>query len=311
MASLDEKLIEQLIRENKELKQKLKKEVELYEKANMEMVKLNVETERFSQKLFAAKESMDVFFSETIQLLEKIIEIRSPGYILHANRVRLGGEFLAKKLKLHEDRIKNISIAARIHEIGKIGIRRSILNKPKDMINSDDIAIISKHPMIARSLFEDLSMYEEIAEIIIHMRDNYDGSGSSPLEGEKIPLGSRILAIAETFDSYFMDRKNETITDIYNKLQRKANKAFDPLLVEYYEAFCYQQYENQQSDNFLYLDLQQIVPGLKLARNLRSLSNILLVPKDTELTEELIAKIKKYAQKELVDTIVVYKNLKD
>jgi HD-GYP domain-containing protein (c-di-GMP phosphodiesterase class II) len=223
-------------------------------------------------------------------------------------RVLKGCMFLADVYKWSDEKKQNLRIAVRIHEIGKIGVRRSVLKKRPHELTEEEITLIHSHPVIADSLFAELDQFSEIAYIIKHLRENYDGSGSpDQLAGEEIPKESRMLMIAEAFDSMFRKKtKNETIQDLYQRLKKGAHTSFDPHMIENYEEFVTSYYASQKTEDILYLDLGQLEPGMVLAGEIRTLQNSLLLPKGTELTDALIKKLKNYGQRKIMDTIIVY-----
>jgi putative nucleotidyltransferase with HDIG domain len=113
---------------------------------------------------------------------------------------------IARKLGLHEDQIEQIRSAAIIHDIGKIGVPDEILRKPGPL-SADEWEVMKRHPDIGADLIKDLEMYTDIAEIVRHEHERWDGSGyPKGLKGEEIPLGARIVAAADIYNALTTDR---------------------------------------------------------------------------------------------------------
>ncbi|GAB4175475.1 MAG: hypothetical protein Kow00108_10650 [Calditrichia bacterium] len=308
-ADYDEKMIEELIKENKFLKAKLKREHQLAEQANMELVQMNIEAETKSQELKRANEKLKKHFMETISIISRIIELKSPGYEKHARRVAKGCLFLGKKLNLDEDQLHCLEVSALIHEIGKVGIPEHLMKKKSEELTKEEILLIHSHPVLGESVFEGLSEFENIGKTIRHMRENFDGSGRPDrLVGDDIPLGSRILAIVETFDTYYMRRGREyPVEKIYNALIQKSDTCFDPRLVELFEDFVLTHYAGKSLDDRKIIPLDQLEEGMVVSKNVRTLNNILLVPKGATLSAEIIEKIRRYATHEPLTHVEVFK----
>jgi response regulator RpfG family c-di-GMP phosphodiesterase len=305
----DEKFIEQLIRENKFLKAKLKREHELAEQANMELVRMNIESETQAQELKQLNLKLQKGFLETIRIIENIIELKNPGYKKHAKRVAEGCVFLGKKLDLSKEELLTLEVTGRIHEIGKLGIPEHVTRKKPTELTKEEIVLIHSHPVMGESVFEGLKEFEHVAKNIRHMRENVDGSGlPDHLVGEEIPLGARILAIAETFDTLYQ-RKGQHVPaeKLYEALLKKADVCFDARLVELYEDFVLTKYSGKTLEDRKSVLLEDLQEGMKISKSIRTLSNIMLVPKGTVLTTEIINKIKKYAEHEAITHIEVYK----
>lgn len=302
-------LIEQLKKEIEVLKYRLKREKELAEQANMELVQMTIEAERKARELEELNRKIKKHFLETIQIIENIIELKNPGYKNHAKRVSDGCRFLGEKLQLSDDEIQNLCISGRIHEIGKLGIPESVLKKAPSELTEADINILHAYPVLGESIFANLEEFHEVAKNIRHMRENVDGSGyPDRLAGDEIPLGSRILAICEAFDTLYYRRGGAVPPEkIYEIIVKKGNSAFDARLVDLYEDFVITYYAGKKLDHIETVTVEQLQEGMILAKNLRTLSNVMIAPKDTRLTTEIIQKIRKFATHEPIPHIDVYK----
>ncbi|MGD8454148.1 MAG: diguanylate cyclase [Phycisphaerae bacterium] len=121
--------------------------------------------------------------------------------------------------------------AAMLHNLGKIGVPDRILQKP-DALTAEEATVLRQVPLIAAKILEPLRIFETEILIIRHLRERYDGTGyPHGLNGTTIPLGSRILALAEAFDAMTSDRiyrRRRSIDDAVTEIKAQTGKQFDP-----------------------------------------------------------------------------------
>jgi HD-GYP domain-containing protein (c-di-GMP phosphodiesterase class II) len=99
-----------------------------------------------------------------------------------------------------------LEYAGLLHDIGKIGINDNILSKPS-ALTPDEFKIIRNHSLIGSNILKDIPFLEDVRDLVLHHHERYDGRGyPDGLVGEQIPLGARLLALADTFDSMTTDR---------------------------------------------------------------------------------------------------------
>ena len=124
----------------------------------------------------------------------------------HSHRVSMLCESMAKALALPEDRIKELKTAGLLHDIGKIAIEENILNKPGKLTN-EEWEEIKRHPEIGYRILSTVNDMSEMAEYVLYHHERYNGMGyPKGLKGEEIPLQSRIIAIADTYDAMVSER---------------------------------------------------------------------------------------------------------
>jgi putative nucleotidyltransferase with HDIG domain len=174
-------------------------------------------------------------FFQTIDSFLKVIEAKDPYTHGHSERVRKYSEMMAKELKIDPNAVKIISQAALLHDIGKIGVDLSDLNHPGSLdVNQRNR--FKLHPTIAVNILEPISLLGPVIPIIKHHHENYDGTGyPDGISAENIPMGARIIAIADSFDAMTSDRayRKALSTEMAaNELIVYAGKQFDPKLVD-------------------------------------------------------------------------------
>ena len=123
----------------------------------------------------------------------------------HSNRVAKYSVRIAQELKLNREQLENLTVAAFLHDIGKIHVPTEVLNKP-GRLTDEEFTLIKKHPADGAEMVKD-SYYSELAPIIIQHHERLDGSGyPNNLKDEEILLESKIIAVSDTFDAMTEDR---------------------------------------------------------------------------------------------------------
>ena len=186
-------------------------------------------------------------YKETITALVDIIEASDPYTSGHSKRVAKYSKKLAEGLKLRYNEIDDIEMAAILHDIGKIGREfQEILNKPSSL-NPEELKLMHSHPTISFNLISRITFLKKINKMVLHHHELYDGSGKPDgISGEEIPLGARIIAIADAFDAMTSDRPyRKALPRSYaiNELKKFSGIQFDPYLVEVWLKKCMPQEE--------------------------------------------------------------------
>ncbi len=173
--------------------------------------------------------------SRTIEMLMNSLYEKSDREMLHSKRVGEICGLIATKLGLKPDVIKDLSMAGLMHDIGKIGIGESILDK-KEKLTHHEWKEIQKHPEIGYRILSSVNEFSEIATYILEHHERWDGKGyPRRLKGEEITLYARIIAIADAYDAMTNQRsyreglnKEEAIGEII----RCSGTQFDPYIVD-------------------------------------------------------------------------------
>ena len=143
----------------------------------------------------------DVFYG-----LVKIIDSKDAYTKGHSERVTKMSKMLAQNLSLSPDKVRLIEKAAKLHDIGKIGVPENILNKP-GALSKEEYEQIKMHPVISEKICSSLPSLQPVLGIIRHHHERYDGKGyPDGLKAEKIPLESRIISVVDCFDAMATDR---------------------------------------------------------------------------------------------------------
>lgn len=142
---------------------------------------------------------------------------------------------VARFLGLPEDEVDQIGAAARVHDLGKIAIPDEILFK-EDRLTDAEWEVIKQHPVRSAELLKGIEVYDGAIEIIEHHHEHWDGSGyPKGLKGEQIPLGARILALADIYNALITDRpyrKAYSKEEALEIIRGMSGRELDPKVVE-------------------------------------------------------------------------------
>ncbi len=180
-------------------------------------------------------QDLEATFLGTISALAAAVDAKDPYTYGHSNDVTEYSIAIAEQLLLSDFEIETIRIAATLHDIGKIGIDASILNKP-GKLSLEERAIVNRHPAIGVNILESLDFLKDAVPLILFHHERFDGEGyPSGITDGSIPLGARIIAVADSFNAMTSDRpyrKALSLQQAIEELQNNAGTQFDPTVVE-------------------------------------------------------------------------------
>lgn len=185
-----------------------------------------------------------------IEMLSLVIESADNYTQSHSHRVSMIAEMIAKKMKLNEFDVENIRVAALLHDLGKVGVSEAVLQKVTDLTAQERISL-RRHTWLAVNMLEPLGeTVGDILPIILHHHEKYDGTGYYKAAQEDIPLGARIIAVADVYDALTTDRPyRKAFSSLQAKQEILANSGthFDPQVV----AAFNQIFPYLETDNYL------------------------------------------------------------
>ena len=193
------------------------------------------EIKRINEMLKESKEQLERAYLDTIQSLRYAVEAKDPYTRGHSDRVSEYAVLIGRKMGLSEDEIKTLQIGGLFHDIGKIGVPDTILQK-EAKLTDDEYSQIKNHPSIGAHILGEAEAFKDIIPIVKYHHERFDGRGyPSRLSGEKIPLLARITAVADTFDAMTSKRSYRNALDIQyvkEEIERCKGTQFDPKIAE-------------------------------------------------------------------------------
>jgi putative nucleotidyltransferase with HDIG domain len=209
-------------------------------------------------QITAVNKKTQRLFLNVLQVMAKVLEAKDPYTRFHSENVAKYARQIARKFGFLGDELEMIQIAGILHDFGKIGITEMVLNKPGNLTEPEYLAV-RKHPMIAATILEPIEELTEVIDYIKHHHERYDGRGyPDKLEGEDIPLGARILCVADSFDAMTSKRSyhdSMCVADAIEELVSCSGSQFDPEVVK---RFIEVLEENEERKQRL-MDLKQKV----------------------------------------------------
>jgi diguanylate cyclase (GGDEF)-like protein len=166
--------------------------------------------------------------------LAKAVDARDVYTGSHSERVGELSARIARRLGIDEPQVELTRLAGSLHDLGKLAIPEEILRKPS-ALNESERLVLQRHPQIGYRMLESLGV-EPIADWVLHHHERWDGDGyPDRLRGEQIPLGARIIFVADAFDAMTSERvyrKPLSERDAVSELERCAGTQFDPAVVD-------------------------------------------------------------------------------
>jgi diguanylate cyclase (GGDEF)-like protein len=166
--------------------------------------------------------------------LAKAVDARDVYTGSHSERVGALAARIAQRLGIDEPQVELTRLAGSLHDLGKLAIPEEILRKA-GALNESERLVLQRHPQIGYRMLESLGV-EPIADWVLHHHERWDGAGyPDRLRGEEIPLGARIIFVADAFDAMTSERVySEAVSerDALAELERCAGTQFDPAVVE-------------------------------------------------------------------------------
>jgi HD-GYP domain-containing protein (c-di-GMP phosphodiesterase class II) len=195
--------------------------------------------EALVRKLRQALRQNQELFLETIRTLAAAIDAKDPYTRGHSERVASYSMAISRHLGLSQEEVFRVHIAAILHDVGKLGIRDGILNKPGGL-SDDEFEIMRQHPAIGAQIMSPIRMLKDIIPGIRNHHETWDGTGyPDRLKGDEIPLVARIIGVSDTFDAMTTTRPYQqamSLDYVLAKIRSMVGSRFDPLVIDAFMA---------------------------------------------------------------------------
>jgi len=261
---------------------------------------LEVKVQARTAELQKANERLKNSFLNSIKIFSSLIELRHPALAGHSRRVAAMGRSLALKVGMDAKAAQEVFLAGLLHDIGKIGFPDKLLAKPVRTMAFDELQVYNKHPLAgvhALMAFDELGT---AARMIRHHHERYDGQGfPDGARGNDIPLGARVLAVANDFDSLQIgtfSAQQFTPKEAKQIMEKDRGKRYDPLVLD--ALFELTGAPPAPPLREVRLRLSELKPGMVLTRDFVSREGALLLGADHKLDAKLIEKMQAYEASE-------------
>jgi putative two-component system response regulator len=170
-------------------------------------------------------------YLETMAILAKTIEGRDKHTSGHLDRVTEYAQWMAEALRWSAEKLRELKIGVLLHDIGKIIVPETVLNKT-EALTSSEWGLIKQHPTVGANILREADHLRNMLPYVLYHHERWDGSGyPEGLKGRQIPLGARILAIADVYDALTSHRPYHPprpLNEVIQFMKWETEKHFDP-----------------------------------------------------------------------------------
>jgi response regulator RpfG family c-di-GMP phosphodiesterase len=282
------RLEELTLRQNEELK-------DLNANLEQKVLSRTEEVRQAMSFLEVAHDGLKKSFITSVRVFSNLIELRNPGKVGHSKRVADLARTLAKNMGMSAAEVQDTFVAGLLLDIGKIGLPDRLLDRPLQSLSVDERTEVIKYPVKGQLALMALEQLHGAATLIRSHRERFDGMGyPDRLSGLDIPLGARILAVAEDYDAALIGTafiKPLKLADASLSIQDGKGKRYDPAVVSALLKELGNSGDTAQDSSEIILRSGQLLPGMTLSRDLTTHSGDILLAKGHVLKEQLIEQI--------------------
>lgn len=308
--ALERKFLEEEKRRLEELTRRQNEELKDLN-ANLEQ-KVKARTEELRQALSSlekAHEQLKKGYLTTIQVFANLMEMREGAMAGHSKRVAEMAHLLAKKMGLTGTEAQDVMVASLLHDIGKIGLPDYLLAKPFSALTNEERLEVVKHPIKGAAALMALEQLKGAAKIIRSHHERYDGLGFPEGQvGLAIPLGARILALANDYDNLLnghLTAKPLNKREALDFIIEARGKRYDPTAVDVFIDTVSKMADTSPTVAEITVTPTHLYSGMVLTRDVISRDGLLLLAKGHVLDESVIEQLHSF-EKSDGKTLVVH-----
>ena len=284
-----------LIDENKALQA-------LTHKQNIELKDLNNNLEdkvaERTKEVEVLYKNLEQNFFDFVRVFLSLLELKSQYLGSHCKRVAALSRRLADKAGLLPDEKLDIELASLLEDIGTLGFPEKMLRKRESELDPTEKALIEQHPVIGQTSLQHIQKLLPVSLLIRHHHERYDGIGyPDNLRRERIPAGSRIIAIADFFDKLINPSdggERYSVDRAYFVLEKEAGRRFDPLLVGKFNETLHEFSHEEIEADICEIDIDELKEGMLLASDVRTKRGLLLMASGEVIKPVHLDKINKF-----------------
>lgn len=290
--------------ERKALEIEKKRLEELAQRQNLELKELNSSLEQkvlqrttelrgAHDQLLGVNEKLKNSFLTSIKVFSNVIEMRGGKLVGHSRRVADLSRKIAQKMGMDARETQEIFVASLLANIGKIGFSDELLDTPMSQLTSEQLGIFHKHTIRAEQLLMPLEDLHAAAKTLRSQHERFDGRGfPDKLLGEEIPLGARILTVANDFHQLqigMLTPKRLFADDAKELIIKGAGNRYDPVVIDAFKRV----FDVADADLLSHaVRVRDLLPGMIVASDVISKEGLLLLPADYIMEANVIEKLR-------------------
>jgi len=300
-----------LVQTNRELNELVKEQnKELYDINRTLESKIRERTKELERK----NQELEGSFYEMIEFFIGLMEMKSAAMVGHARRTAILAKEIAVHLGLPEEEQRLCEAGALLMDSGTLGYPESLIKRQVEHMDPAERALWQKHPLLAQASLKRIKRMEPVGQIIRSHHEQFDGNGfPDGVKGEMIPLPSQIIGLADYFDLLLNPSTATTLPlpEVMKFIEKEQGKRFDPSLVQALNEIIENIHQMITSDE-VEVTLEELREGMTLARNLKTVGGILLLPAQSRLQAAHLEKIHNFHRIDpIIGRITIYRNVKD
>ena len=257
------------------------------------------ELQQTASQLDVAYQELQESYYQSIPLLSNLVEMNERHKKNHAARVANIAKIIGEEMQLPDREMRQLFIGALLHDIGKLGLEQSIRGKSTDNMSPLERKRYQQHAILGESALLSFDPLRDAAQIVRSHHERFDGKGfPGKLSGSDIPLGARIVAVANDYDNILLPNnflgKNLNDMQAHEFIIQESGKRYDPQVVSAFDAVIDKVRLLLAKDREALLPLDKIEPGMTLSQDLINQHGMVMLVAGRVLTEAHIKKLQQF-----------------
>ncbi len=292
-----------LIMENRKLQAIVKKQNEELTDWNSQLEyyvqEQTLEIQKNNKELEKLNQSLKNNFKNSIMAFSSLLELRDKGTGNHSKNVAEISVMTAKSMGIPGNEVETITVAALLHDIGKIGIPDVLLIKEWEDMDNEGKKEYMQHPVRGQSAIDAVENLRKAGMLIRHHHEWFNGEGfPDKLKGDKIPVGSKIIAMADSFERTFRKTGVDNAMEVaLHKIREGNGTKFDPEIYPFIESTIKEIHSKLKVKTGMVemeFDVKDVKEGMVISRDVKSGTGIILLSKGTKLDMKSINALRRY-----------------
>ncbi len=277
------------------------------ERLQRELAAMNAMLEDFSGRLEAtvqertaalvqAKERLETSLKDVVLLLGDLLQMHAPGLRGRAGRVAGWARRTAEALGMDGENVFAVEVAAHLHQLGLMSVPEALLAKDPQALTKREQQRLERHPLIGALLLGRIAGFDEAVAMLKHQCERYAGGGfPDGLERDRIPLGARVLQVAQTFEDALHPPGQALaapLTLAEATVRKASGAALDPAAVDAFLGAVLPRCDDAGSWE-IETAIENLRPGMILARDVVNIAGVALLRKGTRLDEHAVENLRR------------------